>query len=72
MPGLCKFALCNHYEIIVNGDTLAFIFEPLACHSYNILKTSKGNIKIASIDTMHIFGTPEELSAYLNRRKDGV
>ena len=41
-------------------------------HLFNLLIENGGNIEIASIDTMHIFGTPEELSAYLNRRKDGV
>jgi hypothetical protein len=46
----------THYEIIVktNGidETIAFIYEPLACHSYNTLKINKKIVKVATIDTM--------------------
>ena len=49
-----------------------FISEPLPenlkeyfmSHLFNILLEQKGTIEIAQIDTMHIFGTPEELAAY--------
>ena len=44
-----------NYEIIVNEDTLCFIYEPLACHSYNIIKEDGETIKIATIDTMLSF-----------------
>jgi predicted transcriptional regulator len=44
-----------NYEIIVNEDTLCFIYEPLACHSYNIIKENGETIKIATIDTMLSF-----------------
>jgi hypothetical protein len=44
-----------NYEIIVNNDTLCFIYEPLACHSYNIIKENGETIKIATIDTMLSF-----------------
>jgi hypothetical protein len=44
-----------HYEIKVEGKTIAFIYEPVGCHSYNILNLKGENIKIASIDTMLSF-----------------
>ena len=44
-----------HYEIIIGGDTVAFIYEPIACHSYNILKMHGHDVKIATIDTMLSF-----------------
>ena len=47
--------IAPHYEINVDGDTIAFIYEPLACHSYNEIKIHGKKIKIASIDTMLSF-----------------
>jgi hypothetical protein len=44
-----------HYEIKVEKDTVAFIYEPLACHSYNIININNQAIKIATIDTMLSF-----------------
>lgn len=41
-----------HYEIIVNNDTIAFVYKPIACHSYNVVKISGQKVKVASIDTM--------------------
>jgi len=43
----------GHYEIRVGKDTVAFIYQPNACHSYNVLEEKYGNsIRIATIDTM--------------------
>lgn len=47
--------IAAHYELIVNDDTVAFIYEPLACHSYNVVKIDNKSIKVASIDTMLSF-----------------
>lgn len=44
--------IANHYELIVNGETILMIYEPLACHSYNMLKVNGRTIKVATIDTM--------------------
>jgi hypothetical protein len=44
-----------HYQIEVDGETVAFIYEPIACHSYNTLMLHGQTIKIASIDTMLSF-----------------
>jgi hypothetical protein len=44
-----------HYQIMVGSDTIAFIYKPIACHSYNIINIDKQQVKIASIDTMLSF-----------------
>ena len=47
--------IAPHYEIQVGTDTVAFIYEPLACHSYNIVKEDGYDVKVATIDTMLSF-----------------
>jgi hypothetical protein len=47
--------VATHYEIRVGNDTVAFIYEPLACHSYNIIKEAGQDVKVATIDTMLSF-----------------
>lgn len=42
----------EHIEVIVEGDTIAFIYEPLYCHSYNDINHNNKTMRIASIDTM--------------------
>jgi hypothetical protein len=44
--------ISSHYEIRVGNDVVAFIYEPIACHSYNIVKQQGYDIKVATIDTM--------------------
>ena len=44
-----------HYEIKVGSRTVAFIYTPVACHSYNIIKIKNQSVKIATIDTMLSF-----------------
>ena len=56
--------LKEHYQIIVNNDTVCFIYEPIACHSYNVIKIKKIQYRIASIDTMLSFYL---LFIYLNK-----
>jgi len=53
-PGVGEI-IAPHYEISVGNDTIAFIYEPLACHSYNIIKEGGYDVKIATIDTMLSF-----------------
>jgi hypothetical protein len=53
-PGVGE-VIAPNYEIKVGKDTVAFIYEPLACHSYNIIKEGSYKIKIATIDTMLSF-----------------
>ena len=44
-----------HYEIHIGSELLAFIYEPIACHSYNSLKINGKMINVATIDTMLTF-----------------
>jgi hypothetical protein len=53
-PGVGE-VIAPHYEIKVGKDTVAFIYKPLACHSYNVIKDSGHEVKIATIDTMLSF-----------------
>ena len=53
-PGVGEI-IAPHYEIKVGKDTVAVIYQPLACHSYNIVKENGYNIKVATIDTMLSF-----------------
>lgn len=47
--------IAPHYEIKVGVDTVVLIYEPLACHSYNIIRIDGYDVKIATIDTMLSF-----------------
>ncbi len=47
--------IAPHYEIKVGVDTVVLIYEPLACHSYNIIRVDGYDVKIATIDTMLSF-----------------
>jgi hypothetical protein len=45
----------ERHEIRVGKDTLAFIYKPIACHSYNTIHIGDTKINIATIDTMLSF-----------------
>jgi len=47
--------IAPHYEIKVGKETIAFIYKPLACHSYNEIKFGSKTVRIATIDTMLSF-----------------
>lgn len=47
--------IAPHYQINVGADTVAFIYKPIACHSYNVLNIGRQQVKIATIDTMLSF-----------------
>ena len=47
--------IAPHYEVVVGGETIAFIYKPLACHSYNTIKIKGRVVRIATIDTMLSF-----------------
>ena len=53
-PGIGEIIAPN-YEIKVGEETIAFIYEPLACHSYNVIREQGHDINIATIDTMLSF-----------------
>ena len=50
-PGVGEI-IAPHYEVVVNEDTVCFVYEPIACHSYNTIKMGHNVVKVASIDTM--------------------
>ena len=41
-----------HYEISIGRDTVCFLYKPLACHSYNVIRIGGKKVKVATIDTM--------------------
>jgi len=44
----------EHIQITVGKDTIAFIYKPIACHSYNTIRLGedKKEVRVATIDTM--------------------
>jgi len=61
--GLVFKSLANQFLKEGLGDLKEFYMS----HLFNILISQAANVAIANVDTMHIFGTPEELNAYLTR-----
>jgi len=61
--GLLFKSLANQFLSEGLGELKEFYMS----HLFNILLAQDGKVEIANVDTMHIFGTPEELNAYLNR-----
>ncbi len=53
-PGVGEI-IAKHYEVTINDETVVFIYEPLACHSYNVITQNKKKIKIATLDTLLSF-----------------
>ena len=47
--------IAPHYDITVGNDTVAFIYEPLACHSYNVIRIKGKKVNVATLDTMLSF-----------------
>jgi len=41
-----------HYSISVDDDYVAFLYTPVACHSYNEIKEGTYTLKVATIDTL--------------------
>lgn len=45
----------RNIEIKIGEDSVAFIYEPIACHSYNKIEIDKQEINVATIDTLLSF-----------------
>lgn len=45
----------RNLEILVGKETIAFVYQPIACHSYNRIRLQDRYVKIATIDTMLSF-----------------
>jgi len=44
--------ISTHYRILLGKDTVATIYQPMACHSYNEIEVEGKPMRIATIDTM--------------------
>lgn len=53
-PGVGE-VIAPHFELKVGNDTVAFMYKPLACHSYNVVRDNGNKVKIATLDTMLSF-----------------
>lgn len=47
--------LSTHYEVRVGSQPVAYVYKPLACHSYNSIKVNGKIFRVATIDTMMSF-----------------
>lgn len=54
-PAAGNDIIMTHYEIVVDNDTLCFIYEPYGCYSYNTIKINNKTAKVATIETMLLF-----------------
>jgi hypothetical protein len=54
-PAVGNDIIMTHYEVLVDEDTLCFIYEPHGCFSFNTLKIKNKTIKVATIETMLLF-----------------
>lgn len=45
----------EHVEVSINGDIIALIYKPIACHSYNQIEVGEKTVMVATIDTMLSF-----------------
>jgi hypothetical protein len=50
-PGISD-VIPEHLQVQVGKDTVAFIYRPIACHSYNNIVVQGKLVRIATIDTM--------------------
>ena len=44
--------ILKHYSVSVNDETIAFVYEPIACHSYHVIQEGKHDLKIGTIYTL--------------------
>jgi hypothetical protein len=42
----------EHIELRVDNESVAFIYYPMACHNYNVIRVKGREARIATIDTM--------------------
>ena len=45
----------ERYEILVGPETIAMIYKPIACHSYNKIQINNNEVNVATIDTILSF-----------------
>jgi len=54
-PTVGDAIILTHYEIVVNGDTVCYIYEPYGCYSYNEITLNHTKLRVATIETMLLF-----------------
>jgi hypothetical protein len=54
-PAVGNEIIMTHYEVVVDEDTLCFIYEPSGCFSFNTIKIKEKTVKVATIETMLLF-----------------
>ena len=54
-PSVGDGIIMTHYEVLVNNDTLCFIYGVSGCYSFNEITLNKKTIKVATIETMLLF-----------------
>ena len=47
--------IAPHYEVSIGPETIVFIYEPIACHSYNLIDVGSYKMRVATLDTMLSF-----------------
>lgn len=47
--------LPRRIQVAVGDETIAFIYEPIACHNYNVVNVKGTSVKVATIDTILSF-----------------
>jgi hypothetical protein len=45
----------DHYDIRVGSETVAFVYTPIGCHSFNTITVGDSDINVATIDTILSF-----------------
>jgi len=45
----------EHIEVRVGIETIAYIYKPIACHSYNTISVENKDVNVATIDTILAF-----------------
>jgi hypothetical protein len=45
----------EHIEIRLGKEVLAFVYKPIACHNYNVIKIGDREVNVATIDTILSF-----------------
>jgi len=64
----------RHKEITVHGHPIAYLYEPVSCHSYNTIELpdEKKNIRVASIETLMAFYLAFMYTGYNYHYKDRI
>ena len=45
----------EHYELKVNNKSVVFVYEPISCHNYSVVKKDGKEINVATIETILSF-----------------